>query len=385
MLASHFKNRRGIALLMTIAITTVLVTAALELNRQVRATVEATATARDYLTLTHIASSGIEVGMAMLAKDRYGSRTDSVQEDWADPDKIGELLQEIPFEAGSLALTISDELGKIQVNALLDKFPGHKANEMQCNIWENLLQPLIDSQEEEKKKEINAAKNITDSVKDWLDSKDDDAITGFHGAESDYYESLDPPYSCRNGPIPHLNELLLIKGVTEDIFQGTNNEVSELPLGDDEKSPSGIFKHLTVHGVGKTKNKRRRNRKNSTFTYPGKININTADIPVLKALVGPLHEECAQAMVEYRQEHEVVDGKKAYVNRLSSGTWYRSVTGCGDVQINSKVITNASDIFRIESTGTLHDTKMTIAVVVKRERDRKTKKWKCRILSWQRI
>jgi len=60
---------------------------------------------------------------------------------------------------------------------------------------------------------------IINSIKDWLDSGDDDAITGLSGAESAYYQDLDPPYPCRNGPFPHLGELALLKGVTAELFE----------------------------------------------------------------------------------------------------------------------------------------------------------------------
>ena len=52
--------------------------------------------------------------MALLVKDKLESNFDSLNEDWANPEKIDELLQEIPFEAGKLAVTITDELSKIQ-------------------------------------------------------------------------------------------------------------------------------------------------------------------------------------------------------------------------------------------------------------------------------
>jgi len=381
-MSSFLKNRRGIALLLTLTITTVLIAATLELNRQVRTTVIATATTRDRLLLSQIASSGIHLGMAMLIKDRYGSNADSVQEDWADPEKISELLQEFPFEEGSVTFKISDELGKIQANALIEKFPGHRLNDLQYNMWDNLLRPIVSKDEDA---DINATASIIGSLKDWLDSKDDDA-TEFSGAETAYYETLDPPYTCRNGPIPHIDELLMVKGMTPEILYGTGeapDETSGLKemLGTEE-TPSGITSYLTVYGMKKTRPSRK-NRKNKTFQYEGKININTADLPVLKVLTGPDHEDCAQAMYDYREEQEEGSDTKTYVNALSGTGWYRNISGCGDVKINSKLLTNKSDTFRIESAATLHDAKMTITAVVQRERDKKTRKWKCRVLNWQ--
>lgn len=380
-MASFFKNRQGIALLLTLTITTVLIAATLELNRQVRTTVVATATTRDRLLLSQIASSGVHLAMAMLVKDRKESNTDSVQEDWADPQKIGELLQEFPFEEGSVTFKISDELGKIQVNALLKKFPGNKLDDLQYNMWDNLLRPIV-SQDEDA--DINATSSIINALKDWLDSKDDDA-TEFNGAETTYYETLEPPYTCRNGPIPHIDELLLVKGMTPKILYNTGEASSETTglkeFGTEEKS-SGIIQYLTVYGV-KEARPSRKTRKNKTFEYEGKININTAGLPVLKALTGPDHEDCAQAIYDYREEEEEGADTKTYINALSGTGWYRNVTGCEEVKINSRLLTSSSHVFRIESSATLHDAKMTITTVVQRERDKKTRKWKCRVLNWQ--
>jgi len=59
---------------------------------------------------------------------------------------------------------------------------------------------------------------IINSLKDWLDSGDDDAITGLSGAESSYYQSLDIPYPCKNGPVLHVGELALIKGIIPELL-----------------------------------------------------------------------------------------------------------------------------------------------------------------------
>lgn len=59
---------------------------------------------------------------------------------------------------------------------------------------------------------------IVHSILDWMDRDDNARI---NGVESDYYQSLDPPYLCKDGPIDDLTELLLVNGITEDMFYGT--------------------------------------------------------------------------------------------------------------------------------------------------------------------
>jgi general secretion pathway protein K len=349
------REKRGIALLITISVTAILVAAALEYNRRARFAVVSTASVRDRLTLSQMAASGIHMAMALLVKDKSESNFDSLQEDWANPEKIDELLQEIPFEEGKLTVTITDESSRIQVNALVN-FPDSKQfNEPQFILWDRFLRHI--GNEEEMKDESEPVA-IINSVKDWLDSGDDDATTGLSGAESSYYEDLDPPYACRNSPIPDLNELLMIKGITPGLFSGS------------EEKP-GIAKYMTVHGMTAGAG--------TTFTWPGRINILTADLPVLVALMPPESEDLAQVLFDYRQE--VATEKD--IHDFSNPGWYKKVPGLSDVNIDPTLITTASDIFRIESLTELNNIKTKVTAVVQRVQNTETGKWACEILSWQ--
>jgi len=349
------KNNRGIALLITISVTTILVAAALEYNRRARFEVISTAAARDRLTLSYIASSGVHIAMALLVKDKSESNFDALSEDWANPEKIEELLQEIPFEAGKLSVTITDELSKIQVNALV-KFPDSRQfDESQVMLWDRFLR-FIRSEEDLKDESDPVA--IVNSVKDWLDSADDEATTGLSGAESSYYEDLDPPYASRNGPIQDLNELLLIKGITPQIY----NDSAEAP---------GMASLMTVHGMTAGAG--------TSFTWPGRININTADVPVLAALLGLENQELAQSIFEYRQE--VTADKDSH--DFSNPRWYKEIVGFGDVTINTNLVTTSSDVFRIKSEGSINVTKTTVIAVVQRVQDPESRKWTCKVISWK--
>jgi general secretion pathway protein K len=77
---------------------------------------------------------------------------------------------------------------------------------------------------------------ISDSLLDWKDFEDRDA-THLNGAESDYYETLDPPYKAKNAPLDSVEELLLVKG-----FRG------EYLLGGEGLKPLASI--ATVHGEG---------------------------------------------------------------------------------------------------------------------------------------
>ena len=73
----------------------------------------------------------------MLVKDKRESQIDSVQEDWADPEKVSEAMSDIDFDNGGVTVAISDERSRIQVNALV-MLPGHDFNPTQFLLWDRL-------------------------------------------------------------------------------------------------------------------------------------------------------------------------------------------------------------------------------------------------------
>jgi general secretion pathway protein K len=342
---------------MTLTIITLIMVTALELHRRVRTAVLTSDTDRNRFILEQVAASGIHAGMALLIRDKEDSDIDSVQEDWANKEKIDELLMEMPFEYGIPEVTIIDELGKIQANALIQYPDGRQFNEVQRNLWEHFLNLAISALERTEDTEPTA---IINSIKDWLDAGDDDATTGLSGAESDYYMDLDEAYPAKNGPLTHLAEFTMIKGISQELFDGAGG----VP---------GIGKYMTVFGMSATQDNR--------FTFKGTINLNTADYPVIAAILPVEDEFLAQAIYEYREE--MSDDK--FINDLSGQKWYQNAPGCGDVVIDPALIMNKSDLFRITSTASLSDMKMSISAVVQRIRIEKTGQWHCKILNWQEI
>ena len=348
-------DNSGMALLITLTVITLLVAVTLELNRRARATVHAAAKTRDRLVISEMLTSGVHAAMAMLAEDKNNSEIDSVQEDWADPEKVSTMIESVAPEEGKLTVAISDERSRIQVNALV-KFPeGREFQIPQPTLWNRYLKMAFLAYELEA--ESDQINTIINSVKDWLDTGDDDAITGLSGAESDYYQDLDPGYPARNGPFTDLSEMLQVKGMMPEFFYG--NE--ELP---------GLSNYLTV-GV-MTANQRGR------FTFDGKININTADLPVLAALLEEEDRELAEAIYDYR----MAKTDETFVHDLSASTWYQDVPGAGDIDIDPAAITTKSDFFRIDAQASLHEVNMTASVLIKREKDAENGEIRCRVLSW---
>jgi general secretion pathway protein K len=139
---------------------------------------------------------------------------------------------------------------------------------------------------------------ISDSILDWIGPP---ASPRPSGAESDYYQTLAPPYYAKNAPMDDLSELLLIRGIRDspEIYWGgspTNRaparaqqklglvsspfEVPDYPFG-----LTNIFTALSI----------------------GRINVNTADVNVLQMLPG-VDETTAQNIIKQRSGPDGADG-----------------------------------------------------------------------------
>ncbi len=349
------KNNQGVALLITLAVITLLIAVGLEINRKVRDYVSITYTSRNQIALTQLAASGTQVAMAMLIKDRQASESDSLLEDWADPEEIALVLADLPFENGQVSIKISDELSRIQLNALVQYPERRHFNVQQQAIWDQLLRAVIALHDDFE--EIDPP-TIINSAKDWIDSGDDDATTGLTGAESDYYEGLDPPYASRNGPFLHTSELAFVRGVSTRLLFGT----ADIP---------GISDQVTVFGLT--------GDKNGKAVYNGRINLNTANTWVLAAMLPVEYTDRAGAIDEYRQLLIEADNVEAFQDR----NWYKEAPGCSDVEINPELITTSSDLFRIEVSAALNENSLITETIIQREKQKKTGKWICKTLRWE--
>ncbi len=105
---------------------------------------------------------------------------------------------QVDFEQnGFCRVMIMPESGRIDINKTPD------------TIIRNLLTVLGVSAEE--------TDIIVDSLEDW---RDPDSLVRLHGAEKEYYQSLPVPYKARNGDFESIEELLLVRGMTSEIFYG---------------------------------------------------------------------------------------------------------------------------------------------------------------------
>lgn len=360
------KNNQGVALFMTLALIFVLTTAALELGRRAGKAAARSGMAVDLFQARENAWSGIQLAMGILSADAQKNEIDSLQEDWASPEKLANAVAALEMPGGSLTLSITDELGKIQINALLDAYPGNAFNENQRLLWERLLDLIISG---DKSLDDRDPAEVINSLKDWLDSGDDDAVTGVSGAETDYYESLDPPVHCANGPLGTLDELYRIKGIAENFLQWGKKDL-DADAVDVMPELSQIF---TLHGMSDTTGEGGR------FSFPGKININTAGIEVLSAMLPSGMEDQAPALVDFRLEKS--SDSDGFINALDK-EWYGQVIQLSGEERQSfdDIVTYSSHLFSATAVADVHGHTITLTGIIKREKHEKTSAWTCRLL-----
>jgi len=355
MMRTHKSNDRGIAVIIAVTTIALLVTMVIELNRKTGTAAESASIFKQRATLDYMTSSGIHMAMAILVKDKKDTDSDSLQEDWADPEVIRNAMDELSFEEGTIEVRITDELARIQINALVEFPDSRKFNQSQMLMWERFLGYL--RPDEGLSDDDTMPSAIINSTKDWLDSNDDDAISGVNGAESDYYRGLDPPYSPQNGPFDSVDSFLLVKGVAE-LMEGIG--------GFDQ-----VAGYITHHGMIMNEDKK--------MSFPGEININTAELPVLAALLPQGEELLAMDLIAWREEMS----DENYTHDLKNPKWYQNVPGLAGITIDPKLITTESDLFRIEATAAVHEKILTTTAVVKREKEKKTGKYICKALYWK--
>ena len=298
-------DQKGVALVLTLLILTLLVVMGLEVNRAMRVEASLAGNFRDLTQASYIARSGVEIARALIQDDELSY--DALDERWAQFEALSSFSHQL-FPEGHFIGRITDENSKFNINSLIDSYGN--------------VDPKKKSQMERLVTLLKHDPEIMDAILDWIDTDEQKRPLG---AEREYYMALKRPYAPKNGPLDSLGELLLIKGMDASTFYGT-----------DERE--GLRNYLTVHS-------------------DGRININTASLPVLMSLSPKVDQVMAQAALAYRAEKPF---RKAEDLRSVPGwdTLYSQISG---------EITVRSSYFSLEVYGNYRDARAIVETVVKRE------------------
>jgi general secretion pathway protein K len=306
-------SKEGVALITSLLIIALLVPVVVEFNGLAVADIEISRNFGDEKKILFVTISGVNAVRELLRLDGAYSKSDTLLEGWAKSRPYFDSASSI-LDEGTLEGEIVDENGKICINSLIKE--DGKFDPAQKALWEQLLrQPRFGLMEDQ----LNT---IIHGVKDWIDA--DDELTGIYGAEDSFYQERG--YRCKNQALNTLEEMLLINGVTKEIFHGTEEK-------------AGIRPYLSVYGSGA-------------------ININTAPIPVLMALSEDMTEEIAGEMDKFRQD-------EATVPLLEKKTWYKRMWPF-EKPLPEEIMTTSSDSFTVRTRGKLGASIKEIETVILR-------------------
>ena len=280
----HTSSQKGVALLIVLWVLTILLVIVFSFSFMTRTEMLSTASFRGGLERKFIAEGAMERAiMELFYRNTYKNQTIELEgrEVWQ--------VDGTPYTGqlgnGTYTVSIIDESGKVDINAASDV------------VLKNLLVNIGVPEEE--------ADTIVDSMMDWKDSDD---LHRLHGAENDYYLSLQNPYKAKNARFDSLEELLLVKGVTADILYGS-------------KERKGIIDFLTV------------------YTKKNKININAAPKEVLMAIPG-MTPELADSLISSRQ-----------TIATAGTTNVQGVLGENYSLMSRYITTGGSNVFAIDAVG----------------------------------
>jgi general secretion pathway protein K len=232
------RAERGFVLLAVMLALTLLAVVVTEVALSARLEAFMIRSYRDGVAATHLAEAGVQQAIREILTPSQVAALDEGGQVVFYRAPVGQLtpvrLPTLPRDRvalgpGAFSYRISDEAGRLNINAS----PPERLDRLLAALAVDHAQRDI----------------IVDSIQDWRDA---DELHRAHGAEGDFYLRLPVPYRARNRNLQAVEELRQIRGVTREVYFGTDGR-------------PGLGELVTAAAVGA-------------------VNLNTAPPPVLKAL-----------------------------------------------------------------------------------------------------
>ena len=258
------QSERGIALFLVLWVLTLLAVIVGEFCHAMRTEVNITRNFKEETQSYYIAMAGLNRAIAELVKSKFlpqQLKPSDVREEEEIKWRVNADIPPIPFAQGEYKVWIDSESGKVNIN---------RAG---ASLLRIMLSPFEFSEDE---RDV-----IVDSILDW---RDKDSFHRLNGAEDDYYRFLPEPYECKDDDFDCVEELLLVRGMTPEIFHG------------------GLKNMVTVYGDKEPKSKKGKRRGVKPFNYD-KINMNAASREMLGSLP-QMSDEIVDQIIEYRKESD---------------------------------------------------------------------------------
>jgi general secretion pathway protein K len=289
---SKLREDRGVALIIVLWIFIFLFVVAFEFSTAAREEAGAAHRFNDETEGYYLAVAGFERGLYDFLNQPTAAPT---QQQEQKKDFFDGLWREENLGAGSYRTRFIDESGKININRV--------SEETLRRVFTNLA---IDPVRRD---------TLVDSIMDWRDADD---LHRVNGAETDYYASLTPGYSAKNGPLDDVADLLWIKGMTRELYFGNSESAGAAP----EQRGIALRDIFTVDSP------------------IDRVNLRTASAEVIHALVGIPLERCRKFVEERKKLSEKTLGDLLPLLGI----------GAGDAALQAFIFTNPS-IVAVEAEG----------------------------------
>lgn len=257
-------NNRAVVLILTLWILTFLSAITLSVTYRMRIELFLYKKEQARAKSRCIAEAGLVQAVTVLNKDSNGY--DALREEWSNYTE--QLFGICPFRE------ISVGEGRFNVSYIYER-----------DIFSGVGNIFYGMQDEERKINVNKAgqdmleslsgvtSEIALSIRAW---RGDTTLTpDILFKEDAHYKGLSSPYERKGKDIEHMEELLLIRGVTRELLYGKDLDNN----GMIDTNERGIIQYITVYG-------------------DGPVNINTAGITVLRAI--GLTEDLVYKILRYR-------------------------------------------------------------------------------------
>ena len=282
------KARRANILITVLWIIVVLAILVLGLSYEARLDIERTGMNRDRAQAYWLARAAVE----QVKFDYAQSKLQPILEAGEDPN-TRRVRYRFDFDNGFAECVIINQTSKFSVNS------------KDRDGWGQLLRFYgLDDQQVD---------HIIDAILDWTDPND---MPGLNGAEADYYLGLSPPYIPRNGNFMSVEEIMLVRGITETMYYGV-------------PGPEGVpgLKDLLTTDAGNM----------------NRFDLNTAPEGILRAFLEISAEE-AQMIIRAREQ-------QAFTNVAEALDYIEDING----NINKFFMLMDNTRFTIKATAFVYD------------------------------
>jgi general secretion pathway protein K len=300
-------NSRGVALIMVLWVITILSVIVLEFCFSMRTEVNITKNYKEELQSYAMAEGGVQRAIAELIyrhDPKVQQMRKTLKPEEIPPDKKEWVVNGRPYffpsDQKECEIRVMSEVGKVNINL----------------VSESMLRKII----ENLGLEGEARDIVVDSIMDW---RDPDDFYRLNGAENEYYQSLKEPYYCKNGNLDSIEELLLIRGITPDLFYGKREKKEE----EGSKTVGiGLKDIFSIYSPGE------------------QIDINSATAPVLRVILS-IPKEISELIVKAREEKEFqhqkdllqrVPGVSPFIREIGGRIVYRSMISYYTIESRGK-------------------------------------------------